>query len=81
MSEMAGSGKKSFKTYFFIGLIIGGIILADQVTKTLIARSFGMHESMEVIRHFFNLTYTRNPGAAFGFLSDERHGFRVFFFP
>lgn len=73
--------KKSLKTCLYIGLTIGGIVLADQATKILIAQSFQMHESMEVIRHFFNLTYTRNPGAAFGFLSEEKHGFWTLLFP
>jgi signal peptidase II len=52
----------------------------DQLTKAYIARSFQLYESMVVIQHFFSLTYTRNPGAAFGFLAEQSGPFRSVFF-
>lgn len=56
------------------------VILIDQATKSFIAKSFKLYESMVVIQHFFSLTYTRNPGAAFGFLAGQDGHFRAIFF-
>jgi signal peptidase II len=39
-----------------------------------------LHESFAVIEGFFNITYIRNPGAAFGFLADASPIFRQVFF-
>ena len=52
--------------------IISVVILAlDQATKLYVDANFRLHESMPVIRGFFNLTYVRNKGAAFGILADN----------
>ena len=52
--------------------IISVVILAlDQATKLYVDAHFRLHESMPVIRGFFNLTYVRNKGAAFGILADN----------
>jgi signal peptidase II len=45
------------------------IILADQVTKTLIIGHFSLGDSRPV-NSFFNLVRAHNPGAAFNFLAD-----------
>lgn len=67
--------------FLLLGLIGGGIVIFDQITKLLIQARFRLHESVVVIENFFSLTYIRNPGAAFGFLADQAAGFRsVFFF-
>jgi len=52
--------------------IISFVILAlDQATKLYVDANFRLHESIPVIRGFFNLTYVRNKGAAFGILADN----------
>jgi signal peptidase II len=38
----------------------------DRWTKALIQRRFGLNESISVIDGFFNITYVRNTGVAFG---------------
>lgn len=43
------------------------IIVVDQWTKIYVAGHFYIGESVSVIDGFFNLTYVRNSGAAFGF--------------
>ena len=43
------------------------IIIVDQWSKYVVAGSFYVGESIPVIDGFFNLTYVRNSGAAFGF--------------
>jgi signal peptidase II len=42
------------------------VAVADQWTKEWIRASFGLHEIQPVIDGFFNLTYVRNTGAAWG---------------
>jgi signal peptidase II len=51
-----------------IRLVVGvavAVVIVDQVTKAVVARSFGLHESVP-LAPFFALTYLRNTGAAFG---------------
>lgn len=47
-------------------LIIVAIILLDQFSKGVIQQDFRLGESIKVIDGFFNITYVRNTGAAFG---------------
>lgn len=56
------------------------MVLLDFVTKAFISSAMALHETFPVIGGFFNITYVRNPGAAFGFLSDASPGFRSVFF-
>ncbi len=51
--------------------IAGLVVICDQWTKALVARAIPRYVVVPVIPHFFNLTDTRNPGAAFGLLSDS----------
>ncbi|MBW4056434.1 MAG: lipoprotein signal peptidase [Proteobacteria bacterium] len=53
----------------FIAISIVGILI-DQITKTVIDRTMQQFESIPIIVNFFNLTYVRNKGAAFSFLSN-----------
>lgn len=52
-------------------LIAALTFIADQVTKGMIERRIGMFEVVPVIPHFFNLTRSQNPGAAFGLFADS----------
>ncbi len=52
-------------------LIAAMAFIADQVTKGIIERRIGLYEVVPVIPHFFNLTHSQNPGAAFGLFSDS----------
>ncbi|MBI3593650.1 MAG: signal peptidase II [Nitrospirae bacterium] len=72
--------KKPPKSYFLLIAIVSGVILIDQVTKSYIAKWLNLYDSIVVIRNFFSLTYTRNPGAAFGFLADQNGPLRTVFF-
>ena len=66
--------------YLLLAAISGAIITADQAVKMYVHTHFTLHESIEVIQGFFNLTYVQNRGAAFGFLADSHPGFRELFF-
>ncbi len=66
--------------YLILAAIAGTIIAIDQATKMYVHTHFGLHESIEVIQGFFNFTYVRNYGAAFGFLAESHQTFREIFF-
>ena len=53
-------------------------LFLDQLTKQWVIRVFDLYESVQVLP-FFNLTYVRNYGAAFSFLSDAGGWQRWFF--
>jgi signal peptidase II len=48
---------------------IGGIVVADQLTKLLVVSRLELHESVPVVPGLLDLTHVRNTGAAFGFLN------------
>jgi signal peptidase II len=50
------------------GLVAAVVLVADQVTKAIVAAGMTVHESIPLLP-FFALTYVRNTGAAFGVLA------------
>jgi signal peptidase II len=50
-------------------LLIGGIVVLDQITKVLVVYGIGLHESITLVPGLLDLTHVRNSGAAFGFLN------------
>ncbi len=50
-------------------LLVAAIIVLDRWTKTLIQARLGLNESISVVDGFFNITYVRNTGVAFGMFS------------
>ena len=63
-----------------LAAVSAAIITLDQASKMYVHTHFQLHESIEVIQGFFNLTYVRNTGAAFGFLAQSHEVFRELFF-
>jgi signal peptidase II len=62
-------------------MIIAPVVLVlDQWTKQWIIDHFQLGQSLEVLENFFQLTYVRNKGAAFGFLANAPEQFREPFF-
>lgn len=72
--------KPSHRKYILSALIAFLTIVLDQITKLVVLRRFQLGESIDVIGGFFNLTYVRNTGAAFGLLADAHPTFRIPFF-
>lgn len=68
------------KKYIWLLLTSGLLIALDQVTKAYVHTHFHLGESVPVIQNFFNFTYVRNFGAAFGFLAESHPQFREMFF-
>lgn len=51
-------------------IIAAAGLVVDQVTKVYIDRSMRLFDSVTIVENFFNITYVRNRGAAFSFLSE-----------
>jgi len=49
------------------------VLVLDQATKIYVDRNMALHSSICVIENFFNITYLRNKGAAFGLLADSSY--------
>lgn len=74
-------GAKRVKIKYLLLASIGGVIISlDQLTKTYIHTRFTLGESYTIIPNFFDITYIRNPGAAFGILATAPTAFRETFF-
>lgn len=68
------------RRYLLLICISSFLISMDQLSKIYIHTQFQLHESKPVIENFFHITYVRNFGAAFGFLSQTPAFFRETFF-
>ena len=66
--------------YWLLAVIPAAVILLDQWTKGIIVDRFRLGESIPVLSSFFNITYVRNTGAAFGFMAGADSSFRIPFF-
>lgn len=62
-------------TFWWLALLV---LVLDQLTKQWVHQSMALYDSIQLLP-FFNLTYVRNPGAAFSFLSDAGGWQRWFF--
>ena len=56
------------------------VLIADQLTKYLIATRVRLHSIITVVPGFFNITHVRNRGAAFGILAGAPEMWRSLFF-
>jgi signal peptidase II len=79
---MHGGNRVSFfkKKYFILMGLTSFIVLFDQLTKFLVHERFRLGESISIVSGYFNLTYVRNTGAAFGIFANASPAFRVPFF-
>ena len=42
------------------------LVLADQISKTIVVKTMSLYESIPVIQNYFHFTYITNDGMAFG---------------
>lgn len=68
------------RKYLILAAIAGFVVTLDQMTKMYIHTQFSLGESYAIIHDFFDLTYVRNKGAAFGIFRDANEIFRSLFF-
>lgn len=57
--------------------IAGAIVALDQAAKALVRSRFELHESIEIIPGFVNLTRVHNYGAAFGLMNAADFPFKT----
>jgi signal peptidase II len=70
------SGGVSRKWKIVIGWV-AAIVILDQITKAIVDRTMPLHSTIPLIDGFFNLTYIRNTGAAFGIFAGSHEVFRL----
>ncbi len=71
------AAKRSTSIWLWLGIALA-VILLDQLTKTLISRTFELNDS-RTITSFFNIVRAHNTGAAFSFLAGADGWQRWFF--
>ena len=69
--------KKTPKEYIIYSAIIVFGIFIDQLTKFFVYNNMVKGQSIPLIDGFLHITYTTNPGAAFGMMEDQRWIFIV----
>lgn len=74
------SRSDQMKKYILLASITIVSVVVDQITKLAIVDKFYLGESYSIISNFFNFTYVRNTGAAFGMLGKLPDSVRVPFF-
>ncbi len=65
--------KKYLTVLFIAGLIIG----LDQLSKYIICQTLPIHHQIEIIRDFFHIVHIRNPGIAFGLLTQTGSQYKI----
>ena len=79
-SKQQQAPSKFFHKYTLLATLLPLLILLDQWTKYLIHTRMRLYEVIPMIEGFFNITYVRNTGAAFGMLANADPLFRKPFF-
>ena len=59
-------GKSQKFRAILVTLIVVAAVLIDQIIKVAVKLSMYMHESIPVFGDWFSITFTENPGMAFG---------------
>lgn len=60
-----------------LAVVASLVVVLDVITKQWVVSTFALHQSVPVLGDFVRLTYTHNPGAAFGINIGEHS--RLFF--
>jgi signal peptidase II len=66
------------KKYLYMFLPAFAVILLDQISKHIIVRDLGVHETIAVIPGLFDLVHVRNRGMAFGLLNRPGMDFTLY---
>lgn len=68
------------KKLLIFTLIVIAITAMDQASKYAVRSMLELHENIPLVQNYFDLTYVRNPGAAFNLLAGQEETFRRIFF-
>lgn len=63
--------------YLILTAVAALVIIIDQISKYAVQHMLAMHDYIEIIPGFFNLTYVQNPGAAFGIFGETAGALRL----
>lgn len=76
---LASSARTRGPIFILIGLVALPVLVLDQITKLYVSSHMELFESIPVIPHWFDITYTRNSGAAFSMFTNLPGWFRGVF--
>jgi signal peptidase II len=62
------------RNYRLLLITIGIVVLCDQISKLYVDAVMWPHQSITVIENYFDITYVRNPGGAFGLFAQADRG-------
>ncbi|HLI78469.1 MAG TPA: signal peptidase II [Candidatus Binataceae bacterium] len=66
MIDVGGRPPRKWRPFgILVGLIALPLVIIDQLSKMYVSNHMVLYESIPVIPNWFDITYTRNPGAAF----------------
>ncbi len=68
------------RKYWVLLITFAVVLFLDQYTKFVVEKDLPLHQRVEVVHGFFNLTHVRNPGGAFGILGGRRGPWGSVFF-
>jgi signal peptidase II len=71
----AGEASGGVRKGALLAWVVGVVVLLDYLTKEWVVRAIPMYERREILGDWFRLTYTHNPGAAFGINIGEHSRF------
>ncbi len=58
-------------------VVVGAVVLVDQIVKAAVRSRLELHDSVTVIPGFFDLTRVHNTGTAYGFLNNADFPFKT----
>ena len=64
----------------FVAAVSGGVVVLDQLTKSLVRREVPLHDAIPVVPGFFSITHASNPGGAFSLFAGAHEWIRLPFF-
>ncbi len=75
-SETAPRAHRRSPLLILVGLVALPVLILDQATKLYVSSHMELFESIPVIPHWLDITYTRNAGAAFSMFTNLPGWFR-----
>ncbi|MGO9453054.1 MAG: signal peptidase II [Candidatus Binataceae bacterium] len=76
LDSIAPARRRRNPLSILLGLVAIPVLILDQATKFYVSSHLDLFESIPVIPHWFDITYTRNPGAAFSMFTNLPGWFR-----
>ncbi|MGH7814498.1 MAG: signal peptidase II [Candidatus Binataceae bacterium] len=65
------SPRRRYPAPFLIGTITIPVLILDQLSKLFVKAHMTIDETIPLVRHYLDITYVQNPGAAFSIFVDS----------